>query len=192
MASTSSRFSSSWAQRASLDTLAPVHFFRPLTALALGLACAACPTRPEDPGPPPPPPPTPSIVPGPAPDVVAEATCYGYVGRKLPDGGFSRGGKETLVVRRDGTADLHEGAAGGMVLAHGILATERIANLGALVALPAWAALVSKRGSPVPDGAMCEIVANHRSVTRFDMPDDEPLAKAVWAEVQTMWKTIDP
>ena len=170
----------------------PVHFFRCLSALALGFACAACHTRPDDPGPPPPPPPTPLIVPGPAPDVVAEVSCYGYVGRGLPDGGFSRGGKETLVVRRDGAADLHEGAADGMVLARGTLAADRIAKLGALVAQPAWAALVSKRGSPMPDGAMCEIVANHRSVTRFDKPDDEPVARQVWAELQAMWKTVDP
>jgi len=123
---------------------------------------------------------------------VAEATCYGYVGRGLPTAASLAAAKRPSSSGVNGAAELHEGTADGMVLAarhprsrahHQARRAGGAACVG-LAGEQAW--------KPCRTGPCAEIVANHRSVTRFDKPDDEPLAKEVWADLQSMWKTIDP
>src|SRR5262249_23290716 len=96
-----------------------------------------------------------------------------------------------LVVRRDGGAELHDIDAKGRLLARTTIAPARIDKLALAVGEPAWEKLVHERGSPVPDGASCEILANHRRVKRFDDPADEPIVKEVWKNLHEMWADAD-
>ena len=133
----------------------------------------------------------PLAVEGPGPDVLATMSCYGKLQRQLPDGTVTHGLTETLVVRWDGTAAVHDVDPAGRVISGGLVAPEQLETLAAVVTSPEWASLPHKRGAPFPDGPACEIVASHRSVLRYDDPADEPEAKQAWSELHALWHQVD-
>lgn len=157
--------------------------------LVLILAVPACRSRPpeRDAGPTP----APMIVEGPPPEILAVMSCNAGAPRLLRDGTLTRGLWETLIVRRDGDLTVHDFDVNGAVIAHRALPPARLSKLDAIVSARGWAGLPHLRGAPFPDGAVCEIQAAHRRVKRFDLPDDEPLAKDAWAELHALWREVD-
>lgn len=153
------------------------------------LAVPACRSQPpeRDAGPAP----APMIVEGPPPEILAAMSCNVGAPRRLRDGTFTRGLWATLIVRRDGDVTLHDFDVHGAVIAHRALPPGRLSKLDAIVSARGWARLPHQRGAPFPDGAVCEIQAAHRRVKRFDLPDDEPLAKDAWAELHVLWREVD-
>jgi hypothetical protein len=136
--------------------------------------------------------PAPMIDDGPPPEILAIMTCATGPVRVLKDGRQTRGLKEALVVRRDGRVELRDRELTGMVIGSGEISLERIAKLDATLAQPQWAALPHTRGAPFPDGPSCEIVASHRRVERYDLPDDEDIVRRVRAELKDCWQQVDP
>lgn len=128
---------------------------------------------------------------GPAPEIVATMTCFQMARRRFADGTESRGPTEALVVRRNGTGELHDVDEEGLLIAETKVETDRVARLAAFVTTPEWANLVYERGSPFPDGASCVIRANHRRVKRFDNPDDEPIIQATWVDLKAIWMQVE-
>jgi hypothetical protein len=114
------------------------------------------------------------------------------VRRVLQDGGFTRAGAEVLVVRRDGRVEIRDVDAHGVVIRSATLERARVGKLVALFSQPAWATLAAERGAPIPDGPSYTITANHHSITRFDRPDDEWLARRSLALLQAIWIEVDP
>ncbi len=124
-------------------------------------------------------------------DRVATMTRPTLLRRVLADGGLTRGGAEVLVVRRSGLVEIRDGDASGPVIKRATLDDGRVGRLVALLAQPAWAALVPSRGTPVPDGPSYEIAGGHLRITRLDRPADEPLARRVLALLKAIWEEAD-
>lgn len=125
------------------------------------------------------------------PDVVATLTRWTLVRRVLADGGLTKGGREVLVVQRDGTAEIHDGDVDGTVIKRVTVDQKTVAKLDSIVTGPDWKSLPQERGTAVPDGPVEEIAANGRHIKRFDNAEDEPIFREARTILNAIWDLAD-
>ena len=126
------------------------------------------------------------------PGVVATLTRWTLVRRVRADGGLTKGGREVLVVLRDGSAEIRDADEDGPAIKRGTIDMKTVTRLTTIVAGPDWKSLPAERGVGTPDGPVAEIGANGHHVKRFDNAGYEPVFREARTVLNAIWDMVDP